>query len=188
MWHQPVVTLHAIAALRCDAAQVLSIGQIEGTVPLDFEFECDLGDEIDGGGDPPRLWRKDAHEPGCAFSRSLGDATAEALGCSALPELQSHALDEKDACCVVASDGVWDFLTNQEVMNICASCASPKHACYAIVAQAYQRWYAREERIDDIACCVVYFDPPLLEPTSRKTHRGSFAPRAPVDPGALIAS
>ena len=58
---------------------------------------------------------------------------------------------DSDFCAVVATDGVWEFLTNSEVVDICASCSSPKQACYAIVAQAYKRWYEREERIDDIA-------------------------------------
>ena len=52
--------------------RILSIGQIEGSVPMDHVWSCDLGAEIDGDGDPPRLWRKDAYEPGTAFSRSLG--------------------------------------------------------------------------------------------------------------------
>ena len=138
--------------------RVLSIGQIEGSVPLDHVWKCDLGSEIDSDGDPPRLWRKDAFEPGTAFSRSLGDFTAQELGCSSEPEVQQHVIDSQDVCCVIATDGVWEFLTSQEVIDICVSCKTPKEACYKIVAESYKRWYEREERIDDIACCVLYFD------------------------------
>ena len=176
--------------------RVLSIGQIEGSVPMDHVFSCELGDEIDSDGDPPRLWRKDAFEPGTAFSRSLGDFTAQELGCSATPEVQKHVIDANDFCCVLATDGVWEFLTSQEVVDICVSCKTPKEACYKIVAESYARWYEREERIDDIACCVLYFDgasvasppPSLREPSAapppRLKRRGSIAPRASVSAAA----
>ena len=158
---------------------------------MDHVWSCDLGAEIDGDGDPPRLWRKDAYEPGTAFSRSLGDFTAQELGCSSTPEVQTHVIDASDVCCVLATDGVWEFLTSQEVVDICVSCKTPKEACYRIVAESYRRWYAREERIDDIACCVLYFDgasvaspPPSLRepgaaPPPRLRRRGSIvAPAA----------
>ena len=177
--------------------RVLSIGQIEGSVPMDHVWKCELGDEIDSDGDPPRLWRKDAYEPGTAFSRSLGDFTAQELGCSSTPEVQEHVIDASDVCCVLATDGVWEFLTSQEVIDICVSCKTPKEACYRIVAESYRRWYSREERIDDIACCVLYFDgasssdavaspPPLRDaaPPPRLKRRGSIAPRASVSAAA----
>ena len=181
--------------IEASGGRVLSIGQIEGSVPMDHVWSCDLGAEIDGDGDPPRLWRKDAYEPGTAFSRSLGDFTAQELGCSPTPEVQEHVIDANDVCCVLATDGVWEFLTSQEVIDICVSCKTPKEACYRIVAESYQRWYAREERIDDIACCVLYFDgasvaspPPSLRepgaaPPPRLRRRGSIvAPAAAAAP------
>lgn len=66
--------------------RVLSIGQIEGRVPLDKVWKCDLGAELDEEGDPPRIWLADAFRPGCSFSRSLGDKVAEDIGCIATPE------------------------------------------------------------------------------------------------------
>ena len=182
--------------IEASGGRVLSIGQIEGSVPMDHVFSCDLGSEIDGDGDPPRLWRKDAYEPGTAFSRSLGDFTAQELGCSATPEVQEHVIDASDVCCVLATDGVWEFLTSQEVIDICVSCKTPKEACYKIVAESYRRWYEREERIDDIACCVLYFDgasssdavaspPPSRDaaPPPRLKRRGSIvAPAAAAPP------
>ena len=182
--------------IEASGGRVLSIGQIEGSVPMDHVWSCDLGSEIDTDGDPPRLWRKDAFEPGTAFSRSLGDFTAQELGCSSEPEVQKHVIDANDVCCVIATDGVWEFLTSQEVVDICVSCKTPKEACYKIVAESYKRWYEREERIDDIACCVLYFDgasssdavaspPPLpnATPPPRLRRRGSI-----VAPAAAAAA
>ena len=182
--------------VEASGGRVLSIGQIEGSVPMDHVWSCDLGSEIDSDGDPPRLWRKDKFEPGTAFSRSLGDFTAQELGCSSEPEVQQHVIDASDVCCVLATDGVWEFLTSQEVIDICVSCKTPKEACYKIVAESYRRWYSREERIDDIACCVLYFDgasssgavaspPPSRDaaPPPRLRRRGSIvAPAAAAPP------
>ena len=180
--------------IEASGGRVLSIGQIEGSVPMDHVWKCDLGDEIDSDGDPPRLWRKDAFEPGTAFSRSLGDFKAQELGCSSEPEIQEHVIDASDVCCVLATDGVWEFLTSQEVIDICVSCKTPKEACYKIVAESYKRWYEREERIDDIACCVLYFDgasssdavaspPPSRDaaPPPRLRRRGSIVKAAVVE-------
>ena len=137
--------------IEASGGRVLSIGQIEGSVPMDHVWKCDLGDEIDSDGDPPRLWRKDAFEPGTAFSRSLGDFTAQELGCSSEPEVQKHVIDENDFCCVLATDGVWEFLTNQVVLDMCLETDDPFVACNRIVAKAAYEWVTREQRTDDIS-------------------------------------
>lgn len=103
----------------------MSIGQIEGRVSMSYNFECELGDEIDQNGDPPRIWLPEKYEPGCAFSRSLGDKTAEVVGCIATPEIVAHELTDRDVLCVIASDGVWEFLTNQNVVDICLVASDP---------------------------------------------------------------
>ena len=143
--------------IEASGGRVLSIGQIEGSVPMDHIWKCELGDEIDSDGDPPRLWRKDAYEPGTAFSRSLGDFTAQELGCSSTPEVQEHVIDANDVCCVLATDGVWEFLTSQEVIDICCPVKHRRRP-------ATGSWPSRTKvartggRIDDVACCVLYFD------------------------------
>jgi len=38
------------------------------------------GEDIDEGGDPPRIWSRYGEYPGTAFTRSLGDSIAEELG------------------------------------------------------------------------------------------------------------
>jgi hypothetical protein len=44
---------------------------------------------------------------------SLGDAMAEGLGVVATPELLSRQLGGDDRVIVIASDGVWEFITSQ---------------------------------------------------------------------------
>ena len=122
------------------------------------DFECGLGDEIDEDGDPPRMWLPHAGFPGCAFSRSFGDACAEEIGCFAEPEVARLALGAADAFVVLASDGVWEFLTNQAVLDIVARFDNPVEACHAVVARAYKLWIEREGRSDDITIICVFLD------------------------------
>ncbi|EGB05772.1 hypothetical protein AURANDRAFT_54478 [Aureococcus anophagefferens] len=117
----------------------------------------DLGGRIDQNGDPPRIWLQKKFEPGCAFSRSLGDKIAETVGCVATPEIMAHELSDDDVVCIIASDGVWEFLTNQNVVDICLATLDPYTASYKIVSTAYQEWYEQEERIDDISVIVLFF-------------------------------
>ena len=67
------------------------------------------------------MWLAKKFEPGCAFSRSLGDATAEAIGCVPTPEVETHELSDDDVLCVIASDGIWDVMTNAGACSIVAS-------------------------------------------------------------------
>jgi serine/threonine protein phosphatase PrpC len=55
---------------------------------------------------------------GLAMSRSLGDAVAHKCGVSAEPEIFEHALDPSDEFLVIATDGVFDVLDNQQVVQI----------------------------------------------------------------------
>ena len=50
-------------------------------------FVVYTGEDIDEGGDPPRVWSANGDYPGTAFTRSLGDRVAEACGVDAEPEI-----------------------------------------------------------------------------------------------------
>ncbi len=45
------------------------------------------GEDIDEGGDPPRVWSAKGAYPGTAFTRSIGDRIAEGCGVYAEPEI-----------------------------------------------------------------------------------------------------
>ncbi len=52
------------------------------------------------------------------MSRSLGDQVAHSVGVSSVPEVTEFILDSDDRFLVIATDGVWEFLSNQEVVDI----------------------------------------------------------------------
>jgi len=69
-------------------ARVLSMDQLEGIEPIHENWgDLVLGESIDEGGDPPRIWHPNGEYPGTAFTRSIGDRVAEGLGVFAEPEI-----------------------------------------------------------------------------------------------------
>ena len=47
-------------------------------------------------------------------SRALGDALAHRVGVSSVPEISTHELSATDRFLILASDGIWEFITNEE--------------------------------------------------------------------------
>lgn len=150
------------ARIQETGARVLSLDQLEGLEPIPDPnatgTELVLGDQLDEGGDPPRVWHPTQEYPGTAFTRSIGDALAEELGVYAEPEMLTRQMQPTDAILVIASDGVYEFLTNQSVIDICAKFTDPLEACRAVVAEAYELWLQYELRTDDITIICMFID------------------------------
>jgi len=153
------------ARIRATGARILSLDQIEGLEPIepdedgdDGKGDLELGEELDEGGDPPRVWSPHGEYPGTAFTRSLGDAIAEELGVYAEPEMLTREVTTDDQIIVLASDGVFEFLTNQSVIDICAKFTDPLEACRAVVAESYELWLQYELRTDDITMICLFVD------------------------------
>ena len=62
---------------------------------------------------PLRVWLPNDDAPGLAMSRSLGDFCAHNVGVISSPEIIQFELNTKDKFIVLASDGVWDQLSNE---------------------------------------------------------------------------
>jgi len=146
---------------RCKAAGavVANMDQMDGLEPMheDWQEQAE-GDDDDDSGDPPRVWLKTKMVPGCAFTRSIGDAIGEQVGVYATPEVVAHTLTDADKYCLIASDGVWEFLTNQTVLNMVAAYKSPLKACKAVVNEAYKLWLQYDVRTDDITMTAIYLE------------------------------
>eukprot|EP00268_Persea_americana_P024744 TRINITY_DN2415_c0_g1_i6.p1 TRINITY_DN2415_c0_g1~~TRINITY_DN2415_c0_g1_i6.p1 ORF type:complete len:446 (+),score=97.52 TRINITY_DN2415_c0_g1_i6:629-1966(+) len=139
---------------RC-GARVLSVDQLEGIKDPDIQS---WGDEEKDEGDPPRLWVQNGMYPGTAFTRSVGDATAENIGVIAVPEVSVVQLTPDHLFFVVASDGVFEFLTSQAVVDMVNKFTDPRDACSAIAAESYRLWLEHENRTDDITIIIVHIN------------------------------
>ena len=126
------------------------------------DWDCALGDEIDDGGDPPRIWAQDQEYPGTAFTRSIGDSLAESLGVIAEPEIDGHKLGPKDRVLIAASDGIFEFITTRSCIETALLYSDPLEACKALVGESYKLWIEREDRTDDITIILGFVEPPGL--------------------------
>lgn len=67
---------------------------------------------------PARVWNKAGNMPGLAMSRSIGDNVAKKLGVISTPIVQTFSITPgSDLFLILASDGVWDVLTNTEAIR-----------------------------------------------------------------------
>ncbi|XP_047068258.1 probable protein phosphatase 2C 65 isoform X2 [Lolium rigidum] len=149
-WDQTPFRADERARVRACGARVMSVEQVEGA--RDPDAEGWLADE----GDPPRVWARDGLYPGTAFTRSLGDLAAEGVGVIADPEVKSVQISPSHLFFVVASDGVFEFLSSQEVVDMVAMHPDPRDACAAIAAESYKLWLEHENRTDDITIIIVH--------------------------------
>ena len=136
----------------------MTLDQIEGLEEIHENWGMELGEEIDEVGDPPRVWDGTLERPGCAFTRSLGDHVAEMVGVFAEPEFLTWKLSKHDAFMVIASDGVFEFLTSQSVVDAIAKFSTPLEAAKHVVQEAYRLWLTYDDRTDDITIIIVLFD------------------------------
>lgn len=120
-----------------------------------FEGELNLGEELDDDGNPPRVWLPDKDIPGCAFTRSLGDFTIEKYGVMAEAEVEVTEINQSHACICAASDGIFEFLTNQDVATILHSSDSPLAGCKRVVRESVDQWMVHEARTDDMTIVLV---------------------------------
>jgi len=77
-------------------------------------------------------------------------------------EILELDLCKDDKFIVLASDGVWEFLTNEDIGQIVKPFFENKNAekaAEAVVRESYLRWKKEEEGIvDDITCIIVFLD------------------------------
>ena len=118
----------------------------------------DLYDDGKEGG-PFRIWLKGCDYPGIAMSRSIGDQIAHSIGVSSEPEIFNFDINEKCECLVIGSDGIFQYLKNEDVANIIRPFISKKEAengCKEIIRKASLNWMDNDNNIDDITVSIIF--------------------------------
>ena len=145
-----------------------TIGMVLGETPSHEDFgDGEPGSDDEYCDDPPRVFMAGYRFPGCAFTRSIGDTVGKALGVSATPEMSTHDLNASPStqCIVIASDGVFEFMSSAETMAIAerhylaGGDGSSERAAEEIVRVAYTRWQDQDERADDVTAIVAFIYP-----------------------------
>jgi len=110
---------------------------------------------------PNRVWLKNEDYPGLAMSRSFGDKVAHSVGVSAEPEIKEYLFDKNDKFFIVASDGLFEFMSSQEIVNIVKDYylnGDIVSCCEDLYKMSCEKWMKEEEVIDDITIILVFLE------------------------------
>lgn len=89
---------------------------------------------------------------GLAITRALGDHAFRSFGVTCQPYIVRHVLRPFDKHLVIASDGVWDTVTDQQAIELCKYTGNTKQIAQAIVKLALSKGST-----DNISCMVIEF-------------------------------
>ena len=149
---------------------------------------------------PPRVWVAEGQGPGLAMSRSIGDHVCKHVGVIATPEVKRFELTagvEYRMC--LASDGVWEFIDNDEAMAVVMSHADSSAACVALIDESSRKWREEEGNYRDditaIVCHLPFFTDDnsaatsqLATPSSTESNGKEHAGTVTIQPALARAS
>jgi serine/threonine protein phosphatase PrpC len=108
---------------------------------------------------PDRVWLEKVDVPGLAMSRSIGDEVAQQVGVISVPEITEHDISREDLFAVFASDGVWEFVSNEQaVATVYQHLPNLGDATRSLVNLSIDLWRQHEQVIDDITTVIVQFN------------------------------
>ncbi|KAJ8614289.1 hypothetical protein CTAYLR_001175 [Chrysophaeum taylorii] len=155
----------------------VTLGTVRGAVPISIDHKPDVPAEKarilgaggrvfaveydDGVDGPPRVWLGHLDVPGLAMSRSIGDVVAHTAGVSSSPEFFERRLCRSDKFIISATDGLWEFMNDDEVVAMVEKIATETdgsaRACVdALVDEANRRWMNNEQVVDDTTVAVCF--------------------------------
>ena len=108
---------------------------------------------------PLRIFKKGDEGPGLAMSRSFGDSVGQTLGIIAEPEVKEYLIQKEDRALIIATDGLWEYTSNQEVTDVVKKLWDKKDV-NNIISELYklsiENWKKENCNIDDITIiCVI---------------------------------
>lgn len=139
---------------------------------------------VPGGGFPKIEIQK--RSIALAMTRSLGHPVLSQYGVSPEPEFTQTEIRPGDRI-IMASDGLWDVMENEEVALVCSYRASANKCAQALLAAArekYQKHKQRQGKADNTTIVCIYVEaagvpspPPNGDPSMSRT------PSLPDEPG-----
>ncbi|XP_043697177.1 probable protein phosphatase 2C 34 [Telopea speciosissima] len=121
-----------------------------------------------------RVWLPNEETPGLAMSRAFGDYCVKDYGVISVPEVTQRNITSRDQFVVLATDGVWDVISNQEAVQIVSSTPERAKSAKRLVECAVSAWKRKRRGIamDDISAICLFLHPSsshqLVESISRQ--------------------
>jgi len=112
-----------------------------------------------------RIYSQQGRYPGLNMSRCLGDLMGHVqCGIIAEPEVNTRDILPEDSVLLVCSDGVWEFISPTEAVNIVMDYGPSKAMMSAerLAKESWDRWIKEEGGavVDDITVVLVYLQQP----------------------------
>ena len=133
-------------------------------IDMDGEIEA-IEDDNGNWTGPLRVWEKGSEGPGLAMTRSLGDKVGTRLGVVCTPEVTKYIIKSEDRAFIIASDGLWEYMPNQEVCDFVKELIQSMRQnnnevdaeliAKELFDQSVLRWRQKEQGMDDITIIVV---------------------------------
>ncbi|KAM7269103.1 hypothetical protein ACFE04_024600 [Oxalis oulophora] len=107
-----------------------------------------------------RVWLPNNDSPGLAMARAFGDFCLKDFGLISVPDIFYRRLTERDEFIILATDGVWDVLSNKEAVDIVASAPSQTTAARLLVDCAVRAWKLKypTSKTDDCAVICLFLE------------------------------
>lgn len=106
-----------------------------------------------------RVWLdKEWSQIGLAMARSIGDHAVKPIGVIAEPVVSFHDVKANDSFLILATDGVWEFISSAEAVEIVADNLhkGATKACQILIEAAAAKWHDEEgDYRDDITALVI---------------------------------
>ncbi|KAJ0090549.1 hypothetical protein Patl1_12995 [Pistacia atlantica] len=105
-----------------------------------------------------RVWLPHEDSPGLAMSRAFGDFLLKNHGIISVPDVSYHRLTSRDQFIVLATDGVFDVLSSNQVASIVWEAGSEQEAARAVVEAATMAWKKKfpSSKVDDCTAVCLY--------------------------------
>ena len=118
-------------------------------------------DEFGNGRGPLRIWMKEEDIPGLAVSRSFGDELAHKIGVINEPEIKEYVFLNEDKFFILASDGLWEYISSEECVDIIKDYYLKNDiegAINFLYKESSKRWIMEEDVIDDITLILIFMN------------------------------
>lgn len=126
-----------------------------------------------------RVWLSNGQTvtgPGLAVSRAFGDYYIKEFGLISEPEITKRSISKRDQFVILATDGLWDVISNEEAVDIVGS-TERGEAAKRLVEYAACAWKHRGRRsavMDDISVVCLFFHHPTSPDQADDTKKRVF--------------
>ena len=87
-----------------------------------------------------------------AVTRAIGDFELKGKGLISVPHIKKHLIEPDDLYCVIGSDGIWDVVDDDTLIEIMNECKNEKEFSKRLIDFAIEN-----ESTDNLSCIVIKF-------------------------------